>query len=143
MIYHLGLESIYGGMEVSITSMVRRFGRSRRISAPRAVIQSYKKVLNFAPASRTSGTVIAATLSLGEDSIAAGQTGTTDNGVPTGSVIKFIEIQWAIGNVSGGNNFLNVTIQLLHAGQTNISPLVVGGNPQRNPVFFQDFLPYW
>ncbi len=115
--------------------MPRHF-RSRRM-AP--VIQSYKKVLNEAPASRISGSDIVSTMSNGVDSTAAGQTGPTDSNVPTGCVIKYFEIQWAMGNVSGGNNFFHVCIQLLHSGQSKVSPNVVGGNPQRNQVFYQSF----
>ncbi len=104
---------------------------------PRAVVQSYKKVLNEAPASRVPATNIVSTMANGVDSVAAGQTGPTDAAVPTGCVIKFFEIQWAMGNLSGGNNFFHVVIQLLRSGQSNVSPNVVGGNPQRNQVFFQ------
>ncbi len=136
MTYLHGLERIYGSMVPSIISMV--FRRSRRRSTRMApVIQSYKKVLNFAPISRVSGTTFSDDLSLGVDSVPAGQTGVTDPQVPTGSVIKFFEIQWALGNVSGGNNFFHVTIQKVHTGQGSVAPDVIGGSPQRNQVFFQ------
>ncbi len=114
--------------------MVRRF---RRRMGMRPVIQSFKKVLNDAPASRLSATNIQTTLSVGVDSTAAGQTGPTDAGVPTGSLIKFFEIQWAMGNVSGGNNFFHVAIEQIHSNQGIIAPNVVGGSPQRNQVFYQ------
>ncbi len=116
--------------------MPRRFRtRSRIRMAP--VIQSYKKVLNFAPISRVSGTTFSDNMSLGVDSVPAGQTSVTDPNVPTGSVIKFIEIQWALGNVSGGNNFFHVAIEQVHTGQGSLAPDVVGGDPQRNQIFYQ------
>jgi len=104
------------------------------------VIQSYKKVLNFAPASRIPATDIVASLVTGADSIAAGQTGVTDSICPTGAMVKYIEIQWSLGNLSGGNLFLHTAIELLHAGQAVLSPLVVGGNAQRNQVFHQSLV---
>ncbi len=113
--------------------MPRHFKRSM----PRSIVQSYKKVLNFAPASRTPATNIISSMVVGVDSIAAGQVGVTDANVPTGCVVKYIEIQWAMGNLSGGNNFFHVAIQHLHANQGVIAPNVVGGNPQRNQVFYQ------
>ncbi len=104
---------------------------------PRPVIQSFKKIINDAPASRISGSSIQTTLSTGVDSIAAGQTGPVDANVPTGSLIKFFEIQWSMGNVSGGNNFFNVIIMQVHSGQSIVAPNVVGGSALRNQVFFQ------
>ncbi len=103
----------------------------------RAVIQSYKKVLNDAPASRTASTNISLNLAKGQDSIAAGQTGPIDPDVPTGCVIKYFEIQWAYANPTAGVIFLHTTIQKLNSGQGPIAPNVVGGNPQRNQVFHQ------
>ncbi len=109
----------------------------RRSMGPRAVIPSYKKVLNDAPASRTPATNITLNLAKGVDSLAAGQTGPIDADVPTGCVIKFFEIQWSFANLSGGNCFIHTTIQKLRANQGGIAPNVVGGNPQRNQVFHQ------
>ncbi len=106
--------------------------------SPRTVIQSYKKVLKQAPISRAAAADINMSLSLGEDSIAAGQTGQLDSGVPTGSVIKFIEIQQNISNLTAVALFMVIGLQLVHSGQTAISLLTVGGNPQRNQVFRQD-----
>ncbi len=112
------------------------FRRRRRMRmAP--VIQSFKKVLNEAPASRVAGSSILSFVSQGVDSVAAGQTSVTDSNVPTGAVIKYFEIQWALGNVSGGNNFFHCAIELIHSGQTQVNPNTVGGNAQRNQVFFQ------
>jgi len=117
--------------------MPRRFRRRSMRMAP--VIQSFKKVLNDAPASRLSGTNISTTLSSGQDSVAAGQTTPTDANVPTGSVIKFFEIQWGLGNLTGANLFIHCAIELIHSGQSLIPPNAVGGSPQRNQVFFQSF----
>ncbi len=111
--------------------------RRRRMSSPRAVIQSFKKVLNFAGTSHVSNTVIQFPLSDGTDSVAAGQTGPIDPQVPTGSVIKYIEIQYSFVNLTSVSQMTHVAIQKLHAAQALVDPRLVGGNPQRNQVFFQ------
>ncbi len=102
----------------------------------RQVIQSFKKVLNNAETTQPI-TAVTKQLVLGEDSIAAGQTGPTDPGVPTGSVIKFILIQYSCMNLVNVSNTHHWCIQLLHSGQTIVPPDAVGGNPQRNQVFVQ------
>ncbi len=113
----------------------RRMGRRSSGMAP--IIQSYKKVLNFAPASRTAATDIQHTLVTGVDSVAAGQTSVTDSGVPTGAKVKFIEIQFAAGNPTTTPLYLNTAIEMIESGQSIIPPLVVGGHPQRNQVMHQ------
>ncbi len=120
------------------TTMVMPFRRrmSRR-SGIRPVIQLFKKVLNIAPASRAGGATIVHPLSLGVDSVAAGQTGPTDTGVPTGSIIKYIEIHYMCTNLVAISHFQSVTIQRIHAGQSVIAPLAVGGDDQRNQVHHQ------
>lgn len=109
----------------------------RRSMQPRAVIQSYKKILNYAPASHSANTDIPFNVSLGKDSVAAGQTGVTDQDVPTGSIIKSFEIQWSGQNLVNIAGFLHVTIALLNSQQVNIPPNTVGGNPIRNQIFYQ------
>ncbi len=103
---------------------------------PRQVIQSYKKVLNFAPVSQASGSrnIIYAT---GVDSVAAGQTSPTDSDVPTGSVIRFVTIQMSLGQIVGGAIFAHMSIQRLGNSQPAIASNVIGGSPQRNQVFRQ------
>ncbi len=113
------------------------FHRRRRVTRMAPVIQSFKKVMNDAPASRAAGATIDLKMSDGEDSVAAGQTGPIDAGVPTGSLIKFFEIQYCVTNLVAISLFMHVSIQLIRSGQTNIAPNVVGGNPQRNQVFYQ------
>ncbi len=103
---------------------------------PKAVIQSYKKVINHAPASFTAGTNVYA-MTLGVDSVAAGQTGPTDTNVPTGSVIKYLEIQLALANLGVNASFIHIAIEQIHSGQSVIAPNVVGGDPKRNQVFYQ------
>ncbi len=107
-----------------------------RRSGPAVVIQSFKKVINIAPASVAAGTSVVA-ISLGTDSVAAGQTSPTDNAVPTGSVIKYFEIQHALANLAAVGAHIHTAIELLHSGQSLIGPDVVGGNPKRNQVFNQ------
>lgn len=111
----------------------RRSGRSLG-----SVIQSYKKVINHAPASITAGTSTNYATSLGTDSVAAGQTSAIDTAVPTGAVIKAIEFQYAIQNLVNVAAFAWLVIQRTDNGQTRIAPDVVGGNPQRNQVLHQE-----
>ncbi len=116
----------------------RSFQRSGRRSGMRPVIQSYKKVINEAPASTAAGInrqFIAAT---GVDSVAAGQTSAIDNQVPTGSIIKYILFELTVGNSTLANVFAHVAIQYLLTGQGNVSPNIVGGSGQRNQVLHQD-----
>ncbi len=118
--------------------MARRY--SRRRSSPRVVrnpVQSYKKVLNFAPASRAAAASVTVTMATGTDSVAAGQTGPTDSAVPTGSMITSIDIQASFANLVGIASFLFLTVQHLRSGQGNIDPQAIGGDPQRNQVHLQ------
>ncbi len=110
--------------------------RSRRSSYPRTVVQSFKKVLNYAPTSQST-TLIPKSLSVGTDSVAAGQTSPTDTAVPTGSIIKFFEIQYTVTNLLTSQLVINLCIQLVHSGQPTINPQLVGGSPRRNQVHFQ------
>ncbi len=118
---------------------MRHFGRRvRRSSGPRAVIQSFKKVLNFAPTSHAAAADITFTAVVGTDSVAAGQTAITDTQVPTGSVVKYIEWQLSASNLVSINNFLHWSVQSLYGGQSAfIAANVVGGSNQRNQVFKQ------
>jgi len=102
----------------------------------RPVVQSYKKVLNEAPLSTAAGGSTFVIVK-GEDSVAAGQTTPTDPNVPTGCLVKFIDIAISWSQIVGGSVFMNYSIQHLHTGQAAISSLIVGGSPQRNQVFHQ------
>ncbi len=115
---------------------MRHFGR-RRMSMPRPVIKSYKKVIDEAPASRIAATIIDFDLVQGTDSISAGQGSATDVLVPTGSMVKAINIDVPFGYTGTATAFVWISIQHLRANQSTISTRVVGGNPQRNQVFFQ------
>lgn len=118
---------------------MRRFRRSgRRSSRLGSVIQSYKKVLNHAPASVAAATQSNKSISTGVDSVAAGQTSVTDAQVPTGSIIKFVEIQLSVQNLVNVAAFGHVAIQLLHSGQGQVAPNASGGSAQRNQVFHLD-----
>lgn len=107
--------------------------RSRRGSLG-TVVQSYKKVLNFAPASHAAAGNIHNVIMTGVDSVAAGQTGPTDQNVPTGSLVKYIEIQHSFVNLVSVASFMHIAIQRTHSGQVPIAANAVGGNPQRNQV---------
>ncbi len=102
----------------------------------RPVIQSFKKVINYAGVSQAAGNRDLP-ITNGQDSVAAGQTSPTDTSVPTGSVVKFIEVQIALGQIVGGSVLVHYSMQLLHNGQTTVASNVVGGSPQRNQVFRQ------
>lgn len=112
--------------------------RTARRSGLGTVIQSYKKVLNVAPASVAAATQTNTPMTSGVDSVAAGQTSVTDPQVPTGAVVKFIEIQLSVQNLVNIAAFGHVAIQLLRSGQAQIAANAVGGNPQRNQVFHLD-----
>ncbi len=103
---------------------------------PRTVVQSFKKVINQAPASITAGLQVIP-ISLGIDNVTVGQTSAIDVNVPTGAVIKYIEIQHALGNLAATACFIHASIQQIHDGQSVVGPDVVGGNPRRNQVFHQ------
>ncbi len=118
--------------------MPRHYRKGR--SMPRTVVQSYKKVLNFAPASRGTAKQDFQ-LVLGVDSLAAGQTGPTDTAVPTGSIITSILIQQAYVNLAATAGIINTSTQRLISGQAaTVAPNVVGGDDQRNQVMHQDLL---
>ncbi len=111
-----------------------RGSRNRSLST---VIQSFKKVINHAPASRTVTTIHVFNISTGEDSVAAGQTSVTDVSVPTGSVMRAVEIQYSVSQLVSQAAYFWTTIQRLESGQAQISGRTVGGNPQRNQVHRQ------
>ncbi len=114
----------------------RSFRGGRRRSMPRPVINSFKMVVNTAPASVTASTQVNA-ISLGTDLVAKGQATATAVAVPTGSQIKFFEIQHALGNLATTAAFIHGSIQLLHDGQSLVGPDVVGGSKRRNQVMHQ------
>lgn len=99
----------------------------------RPVIQSYKKVIDIPQTAQAAG-VVQKVISTGVDSIAAGQTSATDPNVPTGSVIKYIEIQYSCINLTAVAHTHGWAIEKLHSGQGNVGPFVVGGSPIRNQV---------
>ncbi len=111
----------------------RRF-RSR---SSRPINKTYKKVLNFAPASRGTATQ-EFPLVLGLDNNAIGQTTPTDHTVPTGSVISFITVMLSMVNLAATANFVNTALQYTLTGQTPVIANVIGGDPQRNQVIHQD-----
>ncbi len=102
----------------------------------RPIVNSFKKVINIAPASVTAG-VNVHSISLGKDDISGKQTTAIDSEVPTGAVIKFIEIQHALANLAAAGAHIHVAVQRIHASQSIVNPDVVGGNDQRNQVFIQ------
>ncbi len=99
--------------------------------------RTFKKVLNFSEASFTAG-FRGETIALGVDAIGAGQTTATDGNIPTGSRLKFFEIQMPVTNAVDQTAYINCSIQLGLGGQSVIDPDAVGGNTQRNQVFHQD-----
>lgn len=117
---------------------MRRYRSRRGGSRIGNVIQSYKKVLNFAPVSTAAAAVTNFSASVGQDSVAAGQTTVTDPNVPTGSLIKYIEVQLALQNLVNIAGFAHVVMQRIESGQTRVVPNAVGGNPQRNQVLHQE-----
>ncbi len=120
-------------------NIVRHFRSSRgtRSRGMAPVIQSFKKVINSGPSSLPVG-LTAFTIAQGQDSVAAGQTGPSDGVVPTGCIIKYFEVQHAIGNgTAGAPAFIHTGIMQTNDGQSIVNPASVGGNPRRNQVFHQ------
>ncbi len=111
--------------------------RHYRRMGPKPIIKSYKKVLNFAGTSQSVGNHTDV-MTNGVDSVAIGQTGPTNASIPTGSSVKYIEIQYSGYNGINAAVFVHFSIQLLHNGQSIVDPRLVGGNPQRNQVLHQD-----
>jgi len=116
----------------------RSFRGSRRGNGMRPVIQSFKKVINSGPGNVVIGNLVES-LSIGVDNVTVGQTSVSDTNVPTGALIKYIEIQHSCGNVGVTNNnaFIHWSIQQVHSDQSLIPANAVGGNPKRNQVFRQ------
>lgn len=108
-----------------------------RRSGVRPIVQSYKKVLNFLDASFSAGNNIEI-LVRGVDSTAAGQTSVVDADVPTGSNLKFIEVQFAVNNSVAVPAYVTCSLQYRLSGQAFIDPSVVGGNASRNQVLHMD-----
>ena len=130
-----GRKSILGG-ECTTMDM---FHRRRRMSrSPRIIQRTYKKVLNFAPTSRPAATQIDFIATTGIDNASVGQLSATDPLVPTGAIVEYIEIQYSEVNLLAAANFTNIAIQYTLSGQTPIDPRLIGGNPQRNQVIFQN-----
>ncbi len=121
-------------------NIVRHF-RSSRGTRRRSmsVVQSFKKIINTAPASVAASTAVNFVASTGQDSVAAGQTSAVDTNVPTGSVIKFIEWQFSIQNLVNVAAYCWIILVRLDSGQTAPSPQTVGGSPVRNQVHRQLF----
>ncbi len=112
-------------------------GSRRRSGKPRPMVKTYKKILNFAPASFSAG-FTNQVFATGTDALAIGQTSATDGAVPTGARISFVEIQYAVSNVVTTAAYVNCTIQYILAGQAFKNPDLLGGNNQRNQVLHQE-----
>ena len=96
----------------------------------------YKKVLNFLQVGTAVQTID--NLVNGVDSTALGQTTITDGNVPSGSHVKAIRIQYAVGNIGATVIEVGVSLQYRLGGQgTVVPPLSTGGNNQRNQVIKQ------
>ncbi len=109
----------------------------RRRSGPRPVVRTYKKIINFAPASYAAGFNNQVFLT-GVDSVAIGQTSVTDGNCPTGSKMKYVEVQFCVSNVVSVATYVNCTLQYKLAGQSFVSPDTQGGDPQRNQTLHMD-----
>jgi len=103
----------------------------------RPMVNSYKKVQNSGQATFGTPGFQSEFLVQGVDNF-TGQLTATDANVQTGSIIKFIEVQFALANVLEGACFVNCTVQYTLSSQTVVDPDQVGGNQQRNQVLHQD-----
>ncbi len=114
--------------------MPRHFKKRRSLGG---IVNSYKKVLDFAPESISSGKKNYL-IANGVDSVASGQTSVTDANVPTGSKIMSFTVIFGASQIVGGSVFMYTSFQRFVSGQGTIDPRTVGGDPQRNQVLHQD-----
>lgn len=129
-----GIESDGKSIMLVVLILLMRFRRRSRM--PRNVTQSFKKVINLAPASAAAG-ITAQDLVVGVDGAAAGQASAVDANVPTGSIVKEFVIQFSCANLVSVATFCWFTVQYLLSGQSNANPQIIGGHAQRNQVLFQ------
>lgn len=106
------------------------------MSRPAAPIQSFKQVRNDAEASRAAATTHNFVLVSGVDNY-TGPSTPANNEVPTGAVIKYIDIQIAVANLVSVASMLAIVVEHLRSGQSPINPDAVGGNANRNQVHLQ------
>ncbi len=110
----------------------------RRASGVRQIVKSYKKVLNFLPASNPGGAFIEYTIATGTDGASSQQITNIDPVVPTGAILKYIEVQVATVNATASPSIINTVVQYTLPGQVAIDPVAVGGNNRRNQVLHMD-----
>ncbi len=103
----------------------------------KSIVKSYKKVLNIIPSSYGVG-FNTTTIAKGVDGASADQTSNTDGNVPTGSVLKYIEIQFACVNLAAAAAIINTSIQYVLPGQNALDPITVGGDNKRSQVLHLD-----
>lgn len=115
----------------------RGFRGSRRRSGPRPMVQTFKKVLNFAEASFAAGQRQEVFVK-GVDSLVVGQNSATDANVPTGCRVRFIEVQMPITNAVDQTAYINCSLQYFLGSQAAVDPDAVGGDDQRNQVLHQE-----
>ncbi len=124
-------------VDKSLTGMPRHFSRRMgRSSGMAPVTRSYKKVLNFLESGYAAGFREHLLVS-GVDNATSGQGSNVDAAVPTGCIVKFIEVQFSVTNVTASNLYVNTTFGYRLSGQVAIDPKAVGGNPQRNQILHQ------
>ncbi len=104
---------------------------------PRPIVHTYKKVLNFLAAGFAAG-FRAENIVLGKDGQTLEQVSNTDPDVPTGAVLKFIEVHFCIANLTANAAFVTCSLQYKNAGQTFVDPTAVGGSNVRNQVMHLD-----
>ncbi len=93
--------------------------------------------MNYASASFSAG-FQQEQLAVGTDAIAPKQDNATDAQVPTGCIIKYFEIQFAVNNSVATPVYINCSIQFQLQSQTAVDPDLVGGNARRNQVLHQE-----
>ncbi len=76
-------------------------------------------------------------LAVGVDGVAPKQTTNTDADVPTGSRIRYMEIQFGCVNLTAGAVMVHASIQYTLQSQSTLDPNIAGGNAQRNQIMHQ------
>ncbi len=98
----------------------------------RPVIQSYKQITVDGPASRAAATNIAHDIVVGVDNY-SGPTA-LNNEVPTGAVVKFVNIFASFSNLVLVSGLLHFNIQCRRAGILGATPGAIGGSNLRNTI---------
>lgn len=115
-----------------------RMRRRRATIRPRS--HTFKKIIYNAGASIAAGTKNDHNIIATVDNITPKQTTNIDVDVPTGSIVTDIYCWVSFANLVSIASFASLTIQQVLANQAGtVNPFTMGGNAQRNQIFYTKF----